>query len=77
MLSRRLSYCVCQTPVQRIGEQEEQVCLHVCMFVWNVCMFVLLRRSNEAYRTGNVGRSVGRSSKKLKQDIGDIVIFVD
>ena len=37
----------------------------------------MLRRSNEAYRTENVGlsvcRSVGRSSKKIKHDICDIV----
>ena len=36
----------------------------------------MLRRSNEAYRTGNVGlsvgRSVGRSSKKIKHDIGHV-----
>ena len=36
----------------------------------------MLRRSNEAYRTGNVGlsigRSVGRSSKRIKNDIGHV-----
>ena len=34
-------------------------------------MFVMLRRSNEAYRTGNVGREVFK--KNLKHDISDIV----
>ena len=32
----------------------------------------MLRLSNKAYRTGNVGLSVGRSSKKIEHDIGHV-----
>ena len=39
--------------------------------------YFMLRRSNEVYRTGNVGLSVGKKSNKIPVTLSFLVIEVD